>query len=132
MNIELDVEKRLQAVVAKERVRIKEFFIDFDKLRKGQVGVSAFRTCLGTLNFRFAESEIQQILDKYQDHTGLVNYAQFCNNVDYVFSDQCDPIAVIENSKSTANFNDEEKTIMINMLEAIRVEIKNRRVLIKP
>jgi len=40
MNVELDVEKRLQAVVAKDRVRIKEFFIDFDKLRKGQVGVS--------------------------------------------------------------------------------------------
>ena len=44
MNVELDVEKRLQAVVAKERVRIKELFIDFDKLRKGQVGVSAVST----------------------------------------------------------------------------------------
>lgn len=40
MNVELDVEKRLQAVVAKDRVRIKEFFIDFDKLRKGQVGIA--------------------------------------------------------------------------------------------
>lgn len=40
MNVELDVEKRLQAVVAKDRVRVKEFFIDFDKLRKGQVGVA--------------------------------------------------------------------------------------------
>jgi hypothetical protein len=59
MNVELDVEKRLQAVVAKDRVRIKEFFIDFDKLRKGQVGVAPFRTCLGTLNFKFSESEIK-------------------------------------------------------------------------
>ena len=40
MNVELDVEKRLQAVVAKDRIRIREFFIDFDKLRKGQVGVA--------------------------------------------------------------------------------------------
>ncbi len=38
MNIEADVEKRLQALVAKDRIRIKEFFIDFDKLRKGYVG----------------------------------------------------------------------------------------------
>ena len=38
MNVELDVEKRLQALVAKDRIRIKEFFIDFDKLRKGYVG----------------------------------------------------------------------------------------------
>jgi len=41
LNIELDVEKRMQALVAKERIRIKEFFIDFDKLRKGFVGEAA-------------------------------------------------------------------------------------------
>ena len=41
MNVELDVEKKLQAKVAKDRVRIKEFFIDFDKLRKGVVGEAA-------------------------------------------------------------------------------------------
>lgn len=41
LNIELDVEKRLQADVLKDRIRIKEFFIDFDKLRKGFVGEAA-------------------------------------------------------------------------------------------
>lgn len=49
MNVELDVEKRLQAVVAKDRVRIKEFFIDFDKLRKGQVGVAPVSTHISNL-----------------------------------------------------------------------------------
>jgi hypothetical protein len=44
MNIELDVEKRIQALVAKDRIRIKEFFIDFDKLRKGFVGEAAVST----------------------------------------------------------------------------------------
>ena len=41
MNVELDVEKRIQALVVKDRVRIKMFFIDFDKLRKGTIGESA-------------------------------------------------------------------------------------------
>ena len=41
MNCELDSEKKLQALVAKDRIRIKEFFIDFDKLRKGLVGEAA-------------------------------------------------------------------------------------------
>jgi hypothetical protein len=41
MNLELDVEKRLQALVAKDRIRVKEFFLDFDKLRKGTVGEAA-------------------------------------------------------------------------------------------
>jgi len=44
MNVELDVEKRLQALVVRDRVRIKEFFIDFDKLRKGWVGEAAVST----------------------------------------------------------------------------------------
>lgn len=44
MNVELDVERRLQAQVAKDRIRIKEFFIDFDKLRKGWVGEAAVST----------------------------------------------------------------------------------------
>ena len=44
MNVELDVERRLQALVARDRVRIKEFFIDFDKLRKGWVGEAAVST----------------------------------------------------------------------------------------
>lgn len=32
-----DVEQRLQAMVVMKRVRIEEFFRDFDKLRKGKV-----------------------------------------------------------------------------------------------
>lgn len=34
-----DVEARLQAQVVMKRVRIEEFFRDFDKLRKGKVTV---------------------------------------------------------------------------------------------
>mgnify|MGYP001353735231 CR=1 FL=1 len=37
VNNPLDVEKRLQATVVMKRVRVEEFFIDFDKLRKGHV-----------------------------------------------------------------------------------------------
>jgi len=34
-----DVERRLQASVVMKRVRIEEFFRDFDKLRKGKVTI---------------------------------------------------------------------------------------------
>lgn len=50
MNVELDVEKRIQALVAKDRIRIKQFFIDFDKLRKGTVGESAVSVLFVTYN----------------------------------------------------------------------------------
>lgn len=59
MNVELDVEKRLQALVAKDRIRIKEFFIDFDKLRKGVVGVAAV-----SIFFKVTNVAVTLILNK--------------------------------------------------------------------
>lgn len=41
LNTESDVERRLQALAAKDGIRVQEFFIDFDKLRKGTVGEAA-------------------------------------------------------------------------------------------
>ena len=59
-------------------------------------------------------------------------YADFCSNVDLVFNDTVDPVAVIENSKSTANFTNNEKDTLLSLLGAIRTEIINKRILIKP
>jgi len=36
-NCPSDIEERLQHSVVMKRVRIEEFFLDFDKLRKGRV-----------------------------------------------------------------------------------------------
>ena len=63
---------------------------------------------------------------------GLINYADFCKNIDYVFTDEADPNVIIENSKSTANFTDDEKDTLLALLGAIRTEIAFKRVLIKP
>ena len=41
LRYEDDIEKRVQARIAKDGIRIREFFIDFDKLRKGTVGEAA-------------------------------------------------------------------------------------------
>ena len=41
LRYENDVEKRIQARIAKDGIRIREFFNDFDKLRKGTVGEAA-------------------------------------------------------------------------------------------
>ena len=38
LNYEHDVEKRLQARILQDRIRLREFFKDFDPLRKGTVG----------------------------------------------------------------------------------------------
>lgn len=46
LNYEKDFEKRLQALVLKDRIRIREFFLDFDRLRKGSVGEAGVSSIL--------------------------------------------------------------------------------------
>ena len=48
-----------------KRVRIEEFFKDFDKLRKGKVTVNQFKSILSMLNFYLTEEEFQTLADKY-------------------------------------------------------------------
>jgi hypothetical protein len=82
---------------------------------------------------KFSREEIDSLIEKYKiADSGLVNYAAFCDNINHVFSDAADPLSVIENSKSTSNYNDAEKEIFIALITAIKSEIVNKRILIKP
>jgi len=52
-----DIETRLQATVVMKRVRIEEFFFDFDKLRKGKVTKNQFKSIMSMLNFNLTAEE---------------------------------------------------------------------------
>ena len=56
------------------------------------------------MNIRLTEEEIKTIIAKYklQDKEDLINYAQFCENIDRVFGEGVSPTEVIGGSKSTA------------------------------
>jgi Ca2+-binding EF-hand superfamily protein len=49
-----DVEDRLRALVVMKRIRIEEFFIDFDKLRKGKVTKGQLESVLSMLGVVFS------------------------------------------------------------------------------
>ena len=80
-----DVEQRLQAVVVMKRVRIEEFFRDFDKLRKGKVTVPQFRTVLSMLNFPLTEAEFASLAQRY-NADGHFAYAKFCATINLAFT----------------------------------------------
>ena len=63
---------------------------------------------------------------------GLVNYANFCSDVDEAFQPGKDQRAIIHQAQSNSNFTDEEKENLLALLAAIRSQIKNKRILIKP
>lgn len=68
------------------RVRITEFFYDFDKLRKGAVTKDQFRRILCMQGFVLTESEYQALEAKFANADGHMNYVAFCTEVDSVFT----------------------------------------------
>ena len=62
LRCEGDIEKRIQALIAKDGIRIREFFIDFDKLRKGTVGEAAVSSHFVTYLTQIGMSVIVQNL----------------------------------------------------------------------
>jgi len=44
-----------------KRVRIEEFFRDYDKLRKGKVTIPQFKSILSMLNFSLTEEEFDSL-----------------------------------------------------------------------
>ena len=48
-----------------KRVRIEEFFKDFDKLRKGRVTRTQFKSVLSSMNFTYSNDEFEALADKY-------------------------------------------------------------------
>ena len=71
-----------------KRVRIEEFFKDFDKLRKGKVTINQFTTILSMLNFNLTEAEFTSLAKKYQtsDPDSQFNYFQFCASINAAFT----------------------------------------------
>ena len=83
-----DIESRLQHHVVMKRVRIEEFFNDFDKLRKGKVTKAQFQSILSMLNFHLTFQELDALAEKYKtnDPEQMFDYVQFCANINSAFT----------------------------------------------
>mmetsp|Transcript_11299 Transcript_11299/g.7820 ORF Transcript_11299/g.7820 Transcript_11299/m.7820 type:complete len:90 (-) Transcript_11299:1809-2078(-) len=71
-----------------KRVRIEEFFRDFDKLRKGRVTKNQFKSVLSMMNFTMTDNEFNFLANKYvtNDPEKFFNYATFCDNMNLAFT----------------------------------------------
>jgi hypothetical protein len=83
-----DIETRLQHHVVMKRVRIEEFFYDFDKLRKGKVTKFQFASILSMLNFNLTQNEFDSLALKYKtaDPEIMFDYVLFCANINTAFT----------------------------------------------
>jgi Ca2+-binding EF-hand superfamily protein len=84
-----------------KRLRTREFFKDYDPLRKGTISESQFKRVLHVSNINLSEKEIECIITKYKVDNipnGMVHYANFCENIDRIFTTKSidkDPLAVV-------------------------------------
>lgn len=83
-----DVEDRLKAIIVMKRVRIEEFFRDFDKLRKGRVTRNQFKSILSSMNFTLTNDEFKALALKYEtaDPERFFRYTDFCANINRAFT----------------------------------------------
>lgn len=70
-----------------KRVRINEFFKDFDKLRKGRVSKTQFKAILSTLSFTLTDEEYETLINRYAtEDPNMVNYSAFVDSIDSIFT----------------------------------------------
>ena len=136
-----------------KRVRIEEFFIDFDKLRKGRVTKQQFESILSMLNFNLTREEFDSLALKYQSKLDastmngpytFFDYTDFCHNINSAFTTygiqkapltQVAPVTVDNTVPARRKYLDmtpEEQKVICDIMEEYRTAVKIKRIHLKP
>ncbi|OLQ11332.1 S-adenosylmethionine synthase 2 [Symbiodinium microadriaticum] len=98
---------KLRAKVVEKRVRIKEYFQDFDHLKKGFCKASQVKTVLTIcdLGKTVTAADYEELLHRYEREDGMFCYGDFCADVDREFATpnlEKDPLAQTSMPDSTS------------------------------
>jgi len=138
--------KKIQCKVVANRVRLEEYFTDYDPLRKGFCTAGQLKTVLTILNLEkeIDRNDFNHLVDAYSRDDGMFCHALFCRDVNAAFvvpGLEKEPLATttLPDASSTAAGRrnrmvlSENKKDKINRLEdKVRSRIKCRRILMKP
>lgn len=108
-----------------KRVRIEEFFKDFDKLRKGKVTIPQFKSILSMMNFYLTEDEFESLADKYRSSDNMFTYAEFCAVINSAFTTHGidkDPTATVKAVTSQDTYVARRKYLDITQEDAQAVQ----------
>lgn len=142
-----DIEDRLRAAVVMKRVRIEQFFQDYDKLRKGYVTKAQFNSILSMLNFRFTQNEYDALAQKYETShpEKFFNYVAFAESINKAFTtkgiDKAPTVKVpavssndtlLARRKYLQESGNCSKDEMNHILGEFQRAVQNRRINLKP
>ncbi|XP_062606411.1 uncharacterized protein LOC134268237, partial [Saccostrea cucullata] len=81
------IESKIRTLAQTKRIRIKDYFQDFDKLKGGGVTENQFFRCLcSALGLQIDSKDAEALKQRYMRNDGLLNYMQFCNEIDLNFN----------------------------------------------
>ena len=83
-----DVIAKLRQVCKEQRIRISEFFRDFDKLRSGNITEAQFRIGLNMSKIVLSGKEFRSLADHFQSEKegAHIRWRDFADTVDEVFT----------------------------------------------
>lgn len=131
------IENKIRAHIFAKRIRLHDFFVDFDKLRSGYVTLSQFRRCLGQamtlLVSPLREVEFDIILKHYdKKNNGTVLWREFVDSIDTIFGPKNlernptqNVLSAREALKAVANVSPESQSILKNVMDRLRSYVRH-------
>ncbi|KAL1495722.1 hypothetical protein AB1Y20_016585 [Prymnesium parvum] len=129
--------------VFRGRVRLGEFFADFDPLRCGFVSEPKFRTAMEGAGLRLSEPELSTLALRYAEDPRAeqrrVRYKEFVADVDVIFTEtgmETNPMAVTRDfttqlAYQSPKLSDQEELACQALIEKLSHQVRVRQLLVK-
>ena len=129
-----EVINRIKLEAAQKQIRAKEFFMDFDQLRKGEVSEAQFRRALSMMNLTLTQSDLDATCANYKKPSGVINYRTFLSEIDSVFNDisESSPVRAALKQMPPPQITNTQKQQIIEALKEFQKIMKIQRILVKP
>ena len=138
-----NIMKKLQSFVYKRRVRLHDFFLSFDSLRRGVVSKQKFHTVVGQAELPLTGDEIEFCLSEWEDpeRKDMFNYRNFLKEVNAVFGptelaktplkDPSLPGVIPEPSKTIQTLTPTEENFVQIIMRRMKEKVSTRRMNIR-
>lgn len=144
----VDIKQQVLATVYKNRIKVKDFFCDYDRHVRGIITEAQFKSALtGLAGLKLNADQQNELVSHYQEADGRVNYKAFVADCDLVFTKPhleytpleevpAKPDALLNPTRfvtvpATAVSAETEEAVAA-LLDELRTRVKLRRILVKP
>ena len=129
-----EVINRIKLEAAQKRIRPKEFLMDFDQLRKGEVSEAQFRRALIMMNLTLSQSDLDAISLNFKNASGAIDYRRFLSEIESVFLDEKEtsPVKAALKQINSVDVTADQRQQIFEALKVFQNIMKIQRILVKP